>query len=92
MKINTDKLIEACDIITRNIMFLGHDGKTYWQKPGFWLFDLAMRALDTDLEPVSVTYGGRCRQAGDVYVTVRRDGTYAIRRKETADKYGVETW
>lgn len=88
--INTDKLIQSCDTITRNILFEGHDGG-HWQKGGAWLFDKAMRALDTKLAPLAVTYSARCRYAGDVYVTIRRDGSYAIRRKETVDKYGIET-
>ena len=87
--IDTTKLIESCDTITRNIMFEGRDGG-YWWKGGAWLFDKAMRALDTKLEPVAVTFAGHCRYAGDVYVTIRRDGTYAIRRKETADKLNIE--
>lgn len=31
--INTDKLIQSCDTITRNILFEGHDGG-HWQKGG----------------------------------------------------------
>lgn len=88
--INTDKLIEACNTITHNIMFKGHDNN-YWQKGSAWLFDKAMRALDTKPAPVSVTFAGFCRYAGEVYITIRRDGSYAIRRKETVDKYGIET-
>lgn len=87
--INTDKLIEACNIVTNNIQFEGHDGD-FWHKSSAWLFDKAMRALDTKLAPVAVTYTGHCRYAGDVYVTLRRDGSYAIRRKETVDKFNIE--
>ena len=88
--INTDKLIESCDIITGNIMFAGKDG-SFWKRGGCWLFDQAMRALDSVPAPVGVTFAGWCRYAGDVYVTIRRDGSYAIMRKETVDKYGIET-
>lgn len=88
--INTEKLIESCNTIAHNIMFKGHDGN-FWTKSNAWLFDQAMRALDTRPAPLSVTFAGRCRYAGDVYVTIRRDGSYAIRRKETVDKYGIET-
>ena len=88
--INIDKLIESCNTIAHNVMFEGHDGN-FWTKGNAWLFDQAMRALDTRPSPLSVTFAGRCRYAGDVYVTIRRDGSYAIRRKETVDKYGIET-
>lgn len=88
--INTDKLIESCNTITHNIMFKGHDGN-FWTKGSAWLFDQTMRALDTRPAPIAVTFIGWCRYAGDVYVTIRRDGSYAIRRKETVDKYGIET-
>lgn len=87
--INIEKLIESCDTIAHNVMFEGHDGD-YWQKGSAWLFDKAMRALDTKLQPLAVTYRGRCRYAGDVYVTVRRDGSYSIRRKEAVDKFNIE--
>lgn len=89
MALNTDKLIEATDIIAHNVMFEGHDGE-YRKKGSAWLFDKAMRALDTKLAPLAVTYRARCRYAGDVYVTIRRDGTYTIRRKETVEKLNIE--
>ncbi len=88
--INTDKLIQSCDTITHNIMFAGLDGD-FWHKSSAWLFDKSMRVLDTKPAPLSVTFAGYCRYAGAVYVTIRRDGSYAIRRKETVDKYGIET-
>lgn len=88
--INIEKLIESCNTITHNIMFRGHDGD-FWTKGSAWLFDQTMRALDTKPAPLSVTFAGWCRYAGDVYVTIQRDGSYAIRRKETVDKYGIET-
>lgn len=87
--INTDKLIESCEIIAHNVMFEGHDGD-YWHKSSAWLFDKAMRALDTRLSTLAVTYKGHCRLIGDVYVTIRRDGSYAIRRKETVEKLNIE--
>lgn len=89
MAINTDKLIEATDIIAQNVLFINNKG-LYRQRSSAWLFDKAMRALDTKLAPLAVTYSARCRYAGDVYVTIRRDGSYAIRRKETVDKYNIE--
>lgn len=87
--INIEKLIESCNTIAQNVMFEGHDGG-YWQKGSAWLFDKAMRALDTKLAPLAVTYKGHCRLIGDVYVTIRRDGSYAIRRKETVEKLNIE--
>ena len=88
--INIEKLIASCNTISHNIMFKGHDGN-FWTKGSAWLFDQTMRALDTRPAPIAVTFNGWCRYAGDVYVTIRRDGSYAIRRKETVDKYGIET-
>lgn len=90
MNINTDRLIDSCAVIAQNIMFTGNAG-TICKKGGAWLFDQAMRALDTTPAPVAVTFEGFCRYAGRVFVTIRRDGTYAIRRAETVEKYGIET-